>query len=199
MGRPWELKRLIVDSAKGLVGQKDGDHRGYDSEKEPDWDLDTLFFLPNGDTSLPSVILGNAHSIPEFEALCVRGDSATKNERSRRRLHVFAATVSAVALLAGGLRVVRSMGVSKSYGYVRRTVLAHPTVVEALGTGASISTSSGTFGKSYLNARLRVVGNDGAVADVDFAATRDAGHSRGAWRVAVARMSWAGRIHNLDK
>merc|ERR1711907_532851 len=127
--------------------------------------------------------------IPEYEALCVRDDSAAKDERSRRRLYITMGTMCGVALIAGALRLRRSMGVSRGYGYVRRSVLSHPAVVNALGPGASISTSSGTFKSSYLNARLRLVGTNGAVADVDFAATRDTG-PRGVWRVALARMSW---------
>jgi len=196
--RPWEIKRALVDSAKGLVWRKASETTGSDGEKEPEWDLDTLFFLPDGDRTLPSVLLGDAHSVPEFESLCGAGDAISKDEKSRRRLQIFGGIVGACAFLAGSIRLVRSMGVSKSYGYARRTILAHPTVVNALGPSATISTSSGTFQASYLNARLRLIGKDGAVADVDFAATRDGG-ARGPWRVAMAKMSWAGRTHQLEK
>merc|ERR1711982_29932 len=114
-----------------------------------------------------------------------------------RRLHILFGTASVVALIAGGLRIIKSVKVSRSYGYLRKAVIAHPTVVAALGERASISTSQGTFGSTYLNARLRLVGDGGGVADVDFAATRTL--SAEPWCVVLARISWAGRTENLDR
>lgn len=197
--RPWEIKRLIVDGARSFFGSKKAsDSVESTTNENPSWNLDALFFLPSGDVTSPCVLLGSARSLPEYEAMCVLGDSDAKSPYSRRRLHIVLGTASAIALFAGGLRLFRSLTVSRTYGFVRRSVLEHPQVRAALGPNASISTSEGTFGKTYLDAKLRLIGN-GTVADVEVAATRRSNSSQGLWHVAVARMSCAGRTHNLDK
>jgi len=78
---------------------------------------------------------------------------------------------------------------------VRRSLLANSDVRAVLGPAADVQTSSGTFTARYINARLRLVGSDGAVADVDVAATRETGDS---WRIALARMRVAGASYNLN-
>mmetsp|Transcript_78311 Transcript_78311/g.143367 ORF Transcript_78311/g.143367 Transcript_78311/m.143367 type:complete len:329 (-) Transcript_78311:60-1046(-) len=200
--RPWVLKRAVVDGTKSLVGLEKASKASAGAEAEQmeqAWELQTLFFLPGGDVHKPIVLMGNACGIPDYESLCVRRDADTKGEKSRRRLYGFIGMATAVAAVAGGLRLVRSVHVSQSYGYARRCVLTHPAVVSVLGPSASVSTSSGTFGARYLNARMRLVGEAGAVADVDFAAMRDGEARRTPWRVALARMTTAGRTTNLDK
>lgn len=195
LSRPWELKALIVGKFRGSGSQKDGS--GSDEEEQP-WDIDSLFFLPGGDVHSPTVLLGDARGLPEYEALCMNRDAEAKSERSQRRLRIVMGIALMGAVFAGGARLAKSVKVSQSYGFVRRSLIAHEEVTAALGPGAVVQTSSGTFGARFINARLRLVGQRGAVADVDVAATRDSGGGS-PWRVALARMELGGLTYNLDR
>lgn len=197
--RPWELKFAFLNKLRWL--------RGMDplaplrpslvSEDDP-WDLQAVFILPDGDTSRPQVVLGDPRGIPDYESYVLRRDSDAKDERSRRRLNIFAGLALTAALISAGLRVTRSMRVSQSYGFVKRGLLSHPLVVESLGSQASVQTSTGTFGPQYINAQLRLVGATGSAADVRFTATRD-GTKGGPWRVLLAKMSFLGKYRELGR
>eukprot|EP00747_Dinoflagellata_sp_TGD_P087325 gnl/TRDRNA2_/TRDRNA2_163592_c1_seq1.p1 gnl/TRDRNA2_/TRDRNA2_163592_c1~~gnl/TRDRNA2_/TRDRNA2_163592_c1_seq1.p1 ORF type:complete len:318 (-),score=43.98 gnl/TRDRNA2_/TRDRNA2_163592_c1_seq1:125-1078(-) len=189
--RPWELKIAFMNKLRALRGVPSS----APAVSLAEWDLDALFFLPRGDASCPAVLVGDARGLPEYEAVCIRHDAAAKDDRSRRRLHLLLVGAGIAAALAGCLRVYRSIFVSRSYNYATKFALTHPTVASALGP-ASVQTSSGTFGATFINARLRLVGEKGAVADVDFAATRDGASSK-PWRIALAKMSHAGKTHSL--
>merc|ERR1712007_391782 len=141
---------------------------------------------------------GDPTAFPEYEAFVMRRDAGAKDERSRRRLHVVIGLAMAGTLVAGSVRFVRSMGVSKSYNYVQTSLLRHATVREALGSRAMVQSSTGTFKPSFVNAKLRLVGDGSAVADVKFSAIRDGG-GRNPWRVALARITHDGRTYDLDR
>jgi len=159
------------------------------------WAIETLVILPNGDVNSPQVLKGNPYGLPEYEAMCLRRDANSKDEKSRRRMYIVLALAMAGACFAGCQRLIKSIRVSQSYGFVRRSVLANSDVRAVLGPAADVQTSSGTFTARYINARLRLVGSEGAVADVDVAATREEGDS---WRIALARMRVAGASYNLN-
>lgn len=197
--RPWELKFAFLNKLRWLRGMDPlAPLRANPVSEDDPWDLQAVFFLPGGDASQPQAVLGDARGIPDYESFVLRRDSDAKGERSRRRLNVFAGLALTAALVAGGLRVTRSMRVSQSYGFAKRGLLAHPHVVECLGSRASVQTSTGTFGPQYINAQLRLVGSTGSAADVRFTATRD-GAKGGPWRVLLAKMSFLGRHRELER
>mmetsp|Transcript_22838 Transcript_22838/g.58412 ORF Transcript_22838/g.58412 Transcript_22838/m.58412 type:complete len:328 (-) Transcript_22838:40-1023(-) len=191
--RPWELKQDFLNTFRS---QASASAAGFDDE-EPIWDIDSLFILPGGDTQNPVVLAGNPVGLPEYEAMCVRRDAESKGEKSRWRLRVVTGIALMAAGFAGGARVLKSMRVSQSYGFVRRSLQAHSDVNSALGRSIFVQSSSGTFGDRYISARLRLVGDGGAVADVEVAATRGAGSAP--WIIAMARMSVGGLSYNLDR
>lgn len=190
--RPWEIKIWLLSKFQSKApAAADGEPK-----EEPTWDLDSMFMLPGGDASSPAVLFGDPSSLPEYEALCMRRDGAAKGERSRRRLRIVTGGALMLAFIAGGARLLKSMRVSQSYGYVRRTLSSHTEIARTLGSRVVIQSSSGTFGKSFINAKLRLVGDGGAVADVSVAAQRTGVEP---WRVSLARMSMGGLHYNLDK
>eukprot|EP00927_Polykrikos_kofoidii_P080267 TRINITY_DN77137_c0_g1_i1.p1 TRINITY_DN77137_c0_g1~~TRINITY_DN77137_c0_g1_i1.p1 ORF type:complete len:350 (-),score=56.02 TRINITY_DN77137_c0_g1_i1:59-1054(-) len=207
LSRPWELKLRVTEWLQ-QPKESAGASGGPDNMAEI-WDLDSLVILPSsqpGDTALqgPTVLMGDARSIPDFETICVRRDSATKDDSSRRRLHRVFAFVTGAAVLAGCFRIVKSMGVSRSYDYARRAVLGHGTVKNYFGASTRVQTSSGTFGTNYINSRLRLVNEAGVAGDVEFTALRekvanDPAGRRGGWRVSLARLHMGGRAQNLEK
>lgn len=198
--KPWELKIFFADKFAGLRGKVAG--RGGEAEAEGkdglDWDLDSLSLVHMSDGGRVEVLLGDPRGIPEFETHCVRRDAAAKSDSSRQRLHRVLGIVVAGAALAGGIRLMRSIQVSRSFGYARRSILAHPTVVGVIGPRANVQTSSGTYSRKYIDARLRLISDAGTVADVDLVATRDGDVNR-PWRIALARMRSHGRNYELDK
>lgn len=203
--RPWELKPVILGAFSSRSGSSDkvaGVSGGEAEEEEPVWDLEALFFLPGGDARRPAVLLGDPRTLPEYEALCMRRDAEAKGEYSRWRLRVFIGLALGGAVIAGAARLAKSVRVSQSYAHVKRALQAHPQVAAVLGPGARVESSSGTFGTRYIDARLRLVGSGGRVADVEVSATRDgpgASLAQRPWRVALARMSAGGLTHNLDR
>jgi len=190
--RPWELKRSIVDKFRSLRGVKQDDE-----EAELEWDVDALVFLPNGDVRSPEVLLGSPWALPDYECMCARRDAESKDEASRQRLYRVLAMASAGALIAAGLRFTKSVRVSKSFGFVKRSLLGHSEVAATLGKNVVVESSKGTFGARYISGRLRLAGDSGA-AEVDIAAVRHGGNS-GPWRVSLARMMCGGRAFNLDR
>lgn len=197
--RPWEIKFAFLNKLRWLRGMDPlAPLRASPGSEDDPWDLQAVFILPSGDASQPLEVFGSARAIPDYESVVLRRDSDAKGERSRRRLQIFGGLAFTAALVAAGLRVTRSMRVSKSYGFAKRGLLAHPHIVESLGAQASVQTSSGTFGPSYINAQLRLVGTTGSAADVRFTATRD-GTKDGPWRVLMAKMSFLGKHRELDR
>lgn len=194
--RPWELKFAFMDSVRSLAGRSPPVEQNSLKEALP-WELDALVVLPRGPLQQPLLLLGDPRGLPDYEALYVRSDAEIKGESSTRRLQIALSVALAGAGVAALFRVMRSIAVTRSYDYMRRFVLQNSRVVAALGPGASISTSSGTFRTTYVNARLRLVGSGGAVGDVEFAATRTAAGAP--WRVAMARLNHDGRVVNFDK
>lgn len=195
--RPWELKGLVMSKFQGFGAREEVAPKASEGEEEQDaWDLETLFFMPKGSIE-PTVLMGNAAAMPEYEAMCLRRDAESKGAKSQRRLQVVFGLAAGGAMLAGGLRMAKSFNVSKSYGYVQRSLLAHSEVVGALGQGIRLQSSSGTFGASYINARLRLISEGGKGADVEVAALREGGSSS-PWRVVLARMKSGGFTRNLD-
>jgi len=189
--KPWELKFRFLELFRS---------RGLDQpdENTPKWDIDALFFLPNGDASCPHVLRGDPRGIPEYETLCARRDVEVKDERSQRRLRWLVAAVMAGALTAGGVQLARSWRVSRSFRFVRQSLSAHGDITAAVGGQVGkIRTVSGSFGAKYIDARVQVIGVSGTAVDVDIAALRDGGE--GPWRVALARMRSRGGMYNLDK
>lgn len=195
--RPWELKRAAVDKIKHF---RKGVTTAVGIKEEKDdlsgWQIDTLVFLPSGDHSSPQVLQGNPMSLPDYEALCLRRDAGSKDEHSRRRLHNVLCLFAVGAALLGGQRLLKSFRISRSYGHVRRSVLSNQDVLAVLGPTANIQNSTGTFTTRYIDAHLRLVGNKGAVADIDIAAIRDKGGEQ-PWRIALARMKVGGCLYNL--
>ena len=192
--RPWELKKWFLDKARSL---RQGSTREEDLSA---WNLETLVILNRSPIASQqganaTALLGDPLGLPEYEAMCVRRDSACKDEHSRRRMHIALGISLLGTLLAGGSRVLRSMRISQSYGFVRAAVLANPSVEAVLGP-SYIQSNSGTFTPTYINAKLRLVGNAGTVADVAVAASRDSVQQR--WNVALARMTVGGVSCNLD-
>mmetsp|Transcript_2012 Transcript_2012/g.5607 ORF Transcript_2012/g.5607 Transcript_2012/m.5607 type:complete len:327 (-) Transcript_2012:30-1010(-) len=191
--RPWEIKQ----QASAWLARRRGGGAAAPAaaeEEELAWDLDTVFFLPGGDADSPVTLLGDPASLPEYEAICLRRDAQSKSEYSRWRLRVVLGLASAGVVLAGGLRLVKSIKVSKSYGYIRRMLTTHNEVVAALGPGVRVQTSKGKFGARFIDARLRLIGGDGAVADVDVVAMRDGPR----WRMQLAKMHVGGSARHLD-
>ena len=188
--RPWELKKALLQRLRLIrtTGSNEApEHRST-------WNLETLVLLSEN-SGQPQVLQGNPHGLPEYESMCVRGDAAAKSERSRRNLKI-ALGVSAIGtLIASGTRLLRSIRVSQSYGFVRKSVLQSPGVQAVLGT-SQIESCTGTFTPTFIDARLRLIGSSGTIADVVVAASRDSSHQL--WRVAVARMSIGGVSCNLD-
>ncbi|CAE8713891.1 unnamed protein product [Polarella glacialis] len=193
--KPWMLKTHFLETVSNV-------RKGIQSvpkeatEDLAGWDLETLVLLPAADASRPQVLLGDPLNLPEYEAMCLRRDHDTKDEKSRSRLRIVLGIASVLGLFAGCRRLIKSMSVSQSYGFVRRAVLADTDVQFVLGPTANIQSSNGTFTARYINARLRLVSDSGTVADVDVAATRDDGGIR-PWRVALARMRVGGSIYKL--
>lgn len=197
--RPWELKMQLTDSWRRMRGDGGNDEAIAEARY---WDLHALVLVPGG-TSLggrePIMILGDARSVPDYESRCLRRDGEAKDEHSHKRVRRLMYLALSGAILAGCFRFYRSVGVSRSYGYAKQTVLAHAGVQKVLGPRATLQSSSGTFGPTYINAKLRLVNDAGDVADVELTALRDGGGAATPWRVALARMSARGRVRELDK
>jgi len=184
--RPWELKKTFLDKVRSIRSFRPED-------QDPSmWRLETFVVLQDGKD--PEIIFGNPLGLPEYEAVCLRRDGSSKDERSRRRLHFTVGIALIATVLAGGVRVFRSRHVWQSHGCVRKAVLGDQSVRTVLGP-SYIESCSGTFTPTYINAQLKVVGN-AAVADVVVAASRDTTWQH--WRVAVARMNVGGVTCNLD-
>lgn len=112
--RPWELKFLAFDAARGVRNTLFSGFRkvAEDAEAapvaaEPGWELTDLCVLLGGDPSKQQTLVGDPRAIPAFESLCVRRDAAAKDERSRKRLKIVLGVATLVAGLAGALRVSR--------------------------------------------------------------------------------------------
>ena len=190
--RPWELKKAIVQRVRLL-------RQGFTaSEVQSDsstWSLETLVVLASDTSGRPLVLQGDPSGLPEYETMCVRGDAAAKSDRSRTNLKIALCLSVVGTLFAAGSRMLKSIRVSQSYGFVRRSVLEDRSVQAVLGS-SQIESCTGTFTPTFIDARLRLVGSSGTIADVVVAASRDSSHQK--WHVAVARMSIGGVACNLE-
>ena len=182
--RPWELKKAFLDRIHSIRARPEDQDASM-------WRLETLVVLREEETDF---VLGNPLSLPEYEAVCLRRDGGSKDERSRRRLHIALGISLIATVLAGGVRLFRARYVWQSHGSVRKAVLADQSIQTVLGP-SHIESCTGTFTSTYINAQLKLVGKTGA-ADVIVAATRDSTWQQ--WRVAVARMNVGGVSCNLD-
>jgi len=188
--RPWEIKIWIM--SKFRVEDK----TKFLPEEDP-WEVQTLLLIPGGSgTSEPLVLKGNPAELPEYEAYYVRRDGSAKNENSQFKLRGVLLFAGVAVAIAGAMRLRKSINVSKSYGYIKRSVLGHTEVRRLLGPKAFVQGYSGTFGERFINAKLRLVGDAGAAADVSIAALRQGSEP---WRLDMATMRCNGVLHRLDK
>merc|ERR1711918_38643 len=108
--------------------------------------MGTLAVMPSGDPSSAVVLLGNLYGIPFYEARYGKSDVLAKDEKSHCRLRIVLGGAFALAVLAGGFRMVRSIQVSRNFGYMRKRILNHPSVLALVGPNARIQKSEGHFG-----------------------------------------------------
>ena len=189
--RPWELKRAILQRLRPISQGS----AASDAEENSSWTVETLVVVESSGNAQPLVLQGNPYILPEYETMCLRRDAASKSDRSRTNLKVALGLSIVGTLLAAGSRMLKSIRVSQSYGFVRRSVLQDRSVQAVLGS-SQIESCTGTFTPTFINARLRLVGSSGTIADVVVAASRKS--SQHLWNVAVARMSIGGVSCNLD-
>lgn len=181
--RPWELKKALLEKL-----------RSFRREADPDpskWRVDTLVLCPAGGE--PQVLMGNPLALPEYEVLCLRRDGNSKDANSRRRLYIALCISFLGTLVAGGARFLKAQQVMQSHGFIRRAVLANPSIQAVLGP-SHIESCTGTFTPTYINAKLKVLG-ESRVANVTVAGSRQS--TQDSWRI-VARMNVGGVMCNLD-
>lgn len=193
--RPWELKKGFLQRVRLL---RQGFFSSSEEEMQPAsmWKLETLVVL-QGETSaqIPRVLQGDPSGLPEYETMCVRRDVSSKSDRSRTNLKIALCLSVLGTLVAAGSRMLRSLRISQSYGFVRKSVLENRSVQAVLGP-SQIESCTGKFTPTFIDARLRLIGSSGTIADVVVAASRDSSHQL--WHVAVARMTVGGVACNLD-
>ena len=196
--RPWELKKAILQRVRLM-------RQGFFSSEEEEselqrssaslWKLETLVVLGTGTGSEPRVLQGDPSGLPEYETMYIRRDVTSKSDRSRTNLKIALCLSVLGTLVAAGSRMLRSLRISQSYGFVRKSVLENRSVQAVLGP-SQIESCTGKFTPTFIDARLRLVGSSGTIADVVVAASRDSSHQL--WHVAVARMTVGGVACNLD-
>ena len=189
--RPWEFKRAFLEKIQSL---KRGSLGSVLEDDISEWSLHTLIVLRD-DSSDPQILFGDPMGLPEYEALCLRRDKSSKDDVSRQKLHIALCISLMGSIMAGGVRFFRSRRVLQSHRFVRKAVLEDRSLKAVLGP-SQIESCDGIFTPTYINAKLKVVGNAGTVADVTVAANRDS--SQQSWHVALARMNVGGVMCNLE-
>merc|ERR1711957_1084976 len=96
-------------------------------EEDVPYELETVFVLRDlSNHSDPLVLMGEANRLPQFELLLNR-DADEKGDTSRWRLRIFGGFVLSAAAVASGLRLSKSISVSRGFGKAKRAILAHPS------------------------------------------------------------------------
>lgn len=198
LSRPWELKLWLgrkIQAVRGLVSSDDSSEK-QSAINQGKWSLDTVFFLPKGESNCPITVKGLAQGHPDYEVECLRRDSRVKSETSWKYLEIIGYSAGFLLLVAGTGRIIRARRLQQSYGFAKDYALKHQRVVAAVGEKAIIARSEGTFNPTYINCRMMLNGaSKDQVAEVELAASRS--NAAEPWRLALARMTTRGSTVRL--